>query len=85
MQHTISVPASGWVNAGDGTFTRNVAVAGLPATAEGVIGYATGDLAGAMAGVAAGVVMTAQSAGQITLRANTVPSQAINLVMIEVG
>jgi len=84
MQQTVNVTASGWTSDGDGTWSKTVAVPGLNAGAEGVIGYATGDLAGAMAGVAADVIMTVQAAGQITLRASSVPMQSFTLVITAV-
>jgi len=77
----VSVPTSGWTDGGDGTFSRVIAVPGLPIDAEGIIGYATGDLAGAMAGVAAGLILIAQTANQITLRANIVPTQSVSMVL----
>ena len=85
MQYNIQVGTTGWTSDGSGSYTSTAAVAGLPGDAEGVIGYATGDLAGALAGVAAGIVMTAQAAGQITLRANNVPGQTVNLVLTVVN
>jgi len=84
MQYDVSVGTAGWVNTGDGFVTQTVPVSGLSVAAEGVIGYATGDLAGAMAGVASGLVMTGQSAGQIVLRADRIPTQTINLVITAV-
>jgi len=84
MQYEVNVGTTGWTSGGDGSVNITVPVPGLPAAAEGVIGYATGDLAGAMAGVAAGIVMTGQAAGQITLRAGSVPHQAVKLVITAV-
>jgi hypothetical protein len=81
VQYTANVPISGWINAGGGTVERTVSVPGLDEKDNGVIGYPAGDLAGALAAVAAGVIMIEQSAGPITLRADTVPSQAVSVVI----